>query len=72
MTPLGMALAGPVAETFGIRAWFFAASAVSVVIGPLALLSRSIMNLDKPEAAPDPSVDSPSAAQGAEVYAQAE
>jgi len=51
MMPLGMVLAGPVAEAFGIRAWFFAAGVSSVLMACLGLLSRSIMSLDQDGAA---------------------
>jgi MFS transporter, DHA3 family, macrolide efflux protein len=55
MTPLGLAFAGPLADAIGIRWIFFIGGGGFIIIVPLSLLSRSLMNIeshpgeDKPE-----------------------
>lgn len=48
MSPLGLMLAGPVADTFGVNAWFILAGGVSIVLGFAALFIPPITNLDIP------------------------
>jgi len=49
MMPLGMALAGPVAELLGIRVWFIAASIMTVVLGLWAIGSSMLKELEQSE-----------------------
>jgi DHA3 family macrolide efflux protein-like MFS transporter len=60
MAPLGLAIAGPVADALGVRAWFAAAGGVMLAIGIGGLFVPSIINIeDRPnvsEAAPTKAV----------------
>jgi DHA3 family macrolide efflux protein-like MFS transporter len=51
MMPLGLVIAGPVADAFDIRSLYFIASAGWLIVLSLALLSKPLMNLEnqKPE-----------------------
>ena len=44
--PLALVIAGPVADTLGIRSLYWIAAGAWLVIVPLALLSKSLMNLE--------------------------
>lgn len=46
MTPLGLALAGPLAEFTGVRSWFILTSAVFMLSGVFALLNADVRNID--------------------------
>ena len=46
MTPLGLVVAGPTADAIGIRWIYFIAGGAFLVITPLALFSRQMMNLE--------------------------
>ena len=48
MSPLGLMLAGPVADAFGVNAWFILAGGASIVLGLAALFIPAITNLDIP------------------------
>ena len=50
MIPLGLVIAGPVADAFGIRSLYFIASAAWLIILPLAVLSKPLMNLENQKA----------------------
>lgn len=50
MMPLGMVLAGPVADAFGIRSWFFAAAIGTIVLGAASWSSRDVRRLDELDA----------------------
>jgi DHA3 family macrolide efflux protein-like MFS transporter len=50
MIPLSLVIAGPVADTFGIRSLYFIASGAWLIILPLALLSKPLMNLENQKA----------------------
>jgi MFS transporter, DHA3 family, macrolide efflux protein len=54
MMPIGLLIAGPVADTFGIRSLYFIASAGWLIILPLALLSKTLMNLENQKAEETP------------------
>ena len=58
MMPIGLLIAGPVADTFGIRSLYFIASAGWLIILPLALLSKPLMNLENQKAEEQPAADS--------------
>jgi DHA3 family macrolide efflux protein-like MFS transporter len=44
--PLGLVIAGPVADTLGIRSLYWIAAGAWLVILPMAMLSKSLMNLE--------------------------
>ena len=46
MIPLSLVIAGPVADALGIRSLYFIASAGWLIILPLAMLSKPLMNLE--------------------------
>lgn len=46
MMPLGLIIGGPVADWLGIRSLYFIASAAWLIILPLAMLSKSLMDLE--------------------------
>ena len=62
MAPLGMILAAPVSELFGIQAWFIAGGLVTIVMGIAGFFIPVIMHIEDDlalvvpilEAAPDP------------------
>jgi DHA3 family macrolide efflux protein-like MFS transporter len=53
MAPLGLAVAGPVADALGVRAWFVASGIVMLIMGVGALFVPAIMDIEG-EAAPAP------------------
>jgi DHA3 family macrolide efflux protein-like MFS transporter len=46
MAPLGLAIAGPVADALGVRVWFAAAGGVMLAIGIGGLFVPSIINIE--------------------------
>jgi len=46
MSPLGMAIAGPVADALGVRFWFVLAGTVCVLMGVVAFFIPALMRLD--------------------------
>ena len=48
MVPLGLAVAGPVADAFGVRIIYFIAGTILLLTMPLGLLSRSQRDYEKP------------------------
>jgi DHA3 family macrolide efflux protein-like MFS transporter len=46
MTPVGLALAGPIADSLGVPFWFLVGGVVTMVTSTLALLSKSIRSVD--------------------------
>jgi DHA3 family macrolide efflux protein-like MFS transporter len=52
--PLGLIIGGPVADALGIRSLYFIASGAWLVILPLAMLSKSLMNLENEKAEETP------------------
>jgi DHA3 family macrolide efflux protein-like MFS transporter len=55
MAPVGLAIAGPVADLIGARTWFIIGGAALSLMGVLGFFIPAIMNLerDAPNAAPD-------------------
>jgi DHA3 family macrolide efflux protein-like MFS transporter len=47
MTPIGLALAGPVSDILGIRIWFMLGGLAFLFLGFVSFFSRSIMNLEE-------------------------
>lgn len=45
-SPLGLIVAGPVADQFGVRAWFVVGGAITLVMAVIALLIPAIMHLE--------------------------
>jgi DHA3 family macrolide efflux protein-like MFS transporter len=46
MAPLGLLVAGPVADKFGIQAWFFIGGALCILMGAAGLLFPAVMNVE--------------------------
>ena len=46
MTPLGLAVAGPISDVFGPRIWYIAAGFATLAIGIVTMLVPSMMNLE--------------------------
>ncbi|MGC9520966.1 MAG: MFS transporter [Anaerolineae bacterium] len=46
MSPLGMAIAGPVAERFGVTSWFVAGGVVCIVMSIIGLLTPAVMQIE--------------------------
>jgi DHA3 family macrolide efflux protein-like MFS transporter len=46
MSPLGMAIAGPVSDALGVRFWFVVAGTVCVLMGIAAAFVPVLMNLE--------------------------
>jgi DHA3 family macrolide efflux protein-like MFS transporter len=46
MVPLGLAIAGPLADTLGVRVWFVAAGVAMVAIGIGALFVPAVMRIE--------------------------
>lgn len=47
MSPLGMVMAGPIADGLGIRHWYLAAGAVMAIMAGAAFFLPTLMNLEK-------------------------
>jgi DHA3 family macrolide efflux protein-like MFS transporter len=47
MSPLGLAIAGPISDVFGIRIWFLIGGVVFILMGAGAFLSPTIMNIEE-------------------------
>ncbi len=47
MVPLGMAVAGPVADIFGERIWFVVGGISVMVLGIAAFFTPTIMNVEE-------------------------
>ena len=46
--PVGLVLAAPVAEGFGVRLWYVAGAVACVLMGAGGFLSRSVMQIEEP------------------------
>jgi DHA3 family macrolide efflux protein-like MFS transporter len=46
MSPLGLAIAGPVADLFGVQIWFLIAGVVVVLMGLGAFFNPTIMQIE--------------------------
>ena len=46
MMPIGLAIAGPVADAFGVPIWFIASGVTTIVLATAALLTPSVRGLD--------------------------
>jgi DHA3 family macrolide efflux protein-like MFS transporter len=47
MSPIGMAVAGPVADALGIQRWYLLTGAVMVVMAGATLLVPTVMGLER-------------------------
>jgi DHA3 family macrolide efflux protein-like MFS transporter len=47
MSPLGLILAGPIADRFGVQAWFVAGGVVTVLLGATAFFVPAIMRIEE-------------------------
>jgi len=66
MTPLGLIIAGPIADIFGVQIWFIIGGAVTIFMAILAFFIPAVMNFEKgrqedrqPEAVAPPAVSEP-------------
>lgn len=46
MSPLGMALAGPVADAWGVTVWFILGGVVCLLMGLIGIMTPAVMNLE--------------------------
>lgn len=46
MVPLGLIIAGPIADTIGIHAWFFLGGALCIVMAVAGLCTPAVMNIE--------------------------
>jgi DHA3 family macrolide efflux protein-like MFS transporter len=47
MSPLGLILAGPFADRFGVQAWFVVGGAVTILLGAVAFFVPAIMHIEE-------------------------
>jgi DHA3 family macrolide efflux protein-like MFS transporter len=47
MSPLGLVIAGPLANVYGVRIWFLAGGVLTGLLGASALLIPAIMNIEE-------------------------
>jgi DHA3 family macrolide efflux protein-like MFS transporter len=47
MAPIGLMIAGPVADRAGIQAWFFVGGIVCVLMGVTGLFIPAVMNIEE-------------------------
>ncbi len=47
MTPLGLILAGPIADRFGVQIWFIVGGIVTIFMGIIAFFIPAVMNFEK-------------------------
>jgi MFS transporter, DHA3 family, macrolide efflux protein len=50
MVPIGLMFAGPVADQFGIQAWFFLGGSLCVLMGVAGLFIPAVMNIEEKHA----------------------
>ena len=46
MAPIGLMVAGPVADQFGIQAWFYLGGALCIFMGLVGLCIPAVMNIE--------------------------
>jgi DHA3 family macrolide efflux protein-like MFS transporter len=46
MSPLGLAIAGPVADTMGVRTWFVMGGVVTALMGVIGFLIPQVVNVE--------------------------
>jgi len=46
MSPIGMAIAGPVADALGVQSWYVVGGVACVLMSTLALASPTMMNIE--------------------------
>jgi DHA3 family macrolide efflux protein-like MFS transporter len=54
ISPLGLAVAGPVADRLGVQIWYIVGGAVCMGMGIFAFFIPSIRNMEDHRAAPEP------------------
>jgi DHA3 family macrolide efflux protein-like MFS transporter len=65
MSPLGLIVAGPVADTFGVRVWFIAGGIVTLSMGLCSLFIPAVLNMEDRHASDNPAQVSSDAVVGA-------
>jgi DHA3 family macrolide efflux protein-like MFS transporter len=63
MTPIGLLIAGPVSDEVGIRAWYWVAGLVSLLMGAGSFLVPVIMNVESQRNGKGEAKQEPTAAQ---------
>jgi MFS transporter, DHA3 family, macrolide efflux protein len=62
-SPIGLLIAGPVADTFGVRLWFLVAGAACLIMAVYGFANKAVMQVgDKPEGDEQKGTDTESAA----------
>jgi DHA3 family macrolide efflux protein-like MFS transporter len=46
MTPVGLMIAGPIADTYGVRAWYLLAGLITLLLGLGAFFVPQLMHLE--------------------------
>lgn len=59
MMPLGLAIAGPLADVIGVRTWFIAGGIVTLAVAVLEMFSPALMNIEQERDDHPPAVDLP-------------
>jgi DHA3 family macrolide efflux protein-like MFS transporter len=54
MTPLGLAVAGPLADVVSVQAWFLLAGVATTVMGLSAFFVPAVMNIEERSPGADP------------------
>ncbi len=67
MSPLGMALAGPVADALGVTTWFIIGGVACLLMGAIALMTPSVMSLEEGRRAQERLETMPVATSGSET-----
>jgi DHA3 family macrolide efflux protein-like MFS transporter len=49
MTPIGLAVAGPLSDSLGVQIWFLIGGIVMIAVGVFAFFSSSVMNIEENE-----------------------
>jgi DHA3 family macrolide efflux protein-like MFS transporter len=57
VSPLGMLIAGPVADAFGVRTWFIVGSLGCIIMGIVALFIPAIIHLEENGNHTNPAMD---------------
>jgi DHA3 family macrolide efflux protein-like MFS transporter len=47
ISPLGLIIAGPLADTFGVQVWFLVGGVLTGLLGAVALLVPAIINIEE-------------------------
>lgn len=59
MTPLGLLIAGPVADAIGVRVWYLAGGVLCLALGLLGATNSAVMHLDQAQVEPNEAESAP-------------